>query len=61
MNGEYGDSSERIGDLERQLAEAREKLSRIETEMCMCATDRPFSCLIHDTNSLLARILKESK
>ena len=51
-----------IADLERKLAEAQEKLKRIETEACVCnqgRLPRPFDCIVHDQQSIIARILKE--
>ena len=56
------DRRARIAALERQLAEAREKLARIELEACVCDQIRyPLSqgCIVHDKQSVIARILKE--
>ncbi len=50
-----------VADLERQLAEAQVKLSRIETDMCTCNRGLVGMCIAHDKSSLLARILKEEK
>ena len=41
------------------LEEAQGKLERIETGLCTCGDSPIFSCLVHDSGSLLARILKE--
>jgi len=49
-------------ELERELAEAVEKLARIESEACVCDQIRyPLSqgCIVHDKQSVIARILKE--
>ena len=54
----------RIANLERQLKEAQGKLRRIETDACVCDhTGLPldYSCIVHDKNSVIARILKEEK
>jgi len=53
---------ERWPDLERQLDEAQKKLARIESEACVCNQIRyPLSqgCIVHDEQSVIARILKE--
>ena len=48
-------------DLERQLAEAKGKLERIESEGCACGSGNPFGCIVHDDQSVIARILKEGE
>ena len=50
-----------IEDMERRLAGAQGKLERIESEGCACGSGNPFGCIVHDDQSVIARILKEGK